>query len=171
MNSWLTSATQSLFNVSSSSSGRILTASLELGHPIPLFSSNWAIEPQAQLIFQHQGLDLRNDMFSQISYVQGDVFTGRFGTRVVGNFLTDKMTVRPFLLANLWHDFEGQDTVAFNTTPIMTNHGVTAVEVGGGVSASMGKWVDAYAKVSYTTDIDGNSQNSITGKLGFRLIW
>ncbi len=53
----------------------------------------------------------------------------------------------------------------------MTNHGVTAVEVGGGVSASMGKWVDAYAKVSYTTDIDGNSQNSITGKLGFRLIW
>jgi autotransporter family porin len=90
---------------------------------------------------------------------------------VVGNFVGDKARFRPFLMTNLWHDFGGQDTVAFNATPIITSHNVTAIEVGGGVSASMGKWADVYAKVSFTTDIDGNMQSSVSGRLGFRLVW
>jgi hypothetical protein len=61
--------------------------------------------------------------------------------------------------------------VAFNATPIVTSHNVTAIGVGGGVSASMGKWADIYAKVSYTTDIDGNMQSSVSGRLGFCLVW
>jgi hypothetical protein len=28
-----------------------------------------------------------------------------------------------------------------------------------------------YAKVSYTTGIDANSQSALSGRLGFRLIW
>jgi outer membrane autotransporter protein len=90
---------------------------------------------------------------------------------VVGNFVGDKARFRPFLMTNLWHDFGGQDAVAFNATPIITSHNVTAIEVGGGVSASMGKWADVYAKVSFTTDIDGNMQSSVSGRLGFRLVW
>jgi outer membrane autotransporter protein len=170
MESWMTQTTLSSLNVSTAGNGRMFTASLELGYPIPL-SPSWAIEPQAQFIFQHFGDDLLNDTFSQVSTVEDNAFTGRFGARLVGNLVTEKMVVRPFALVNLWHGFDGQDTIAFNTTSIGTNQSVTAMEFGGGVSASLDKWVDVYAKVSYTTDIDGNFQHSISGRLGFRLIW
>jgi outer membrane autotransporter protein len=170
MNSWLTESNQSVLNVSTSTPGRIFTTSLELGYPIAL-PWHLAIEPQAQFIYQHEGFNLLFDPYSQISFAQSDVFTGRFGARLVGNFVTDKAIIRPFLLTNLWHDFNGNDTVAFNTVPIVTSQNVTAIEVGGGVSVSMSKWLDAYAKVSYTTDIDGNMQSAISGKVGFRLVW
>jgi outer membrane autotransporter protein len=85
--------------------------------------------------------------------------------------MRDKMVIKPFTLANLWHGFDGQDTIAFNATSIVTNQSMTALEFGAGVSASVGKWADVYAKASYTTDIDGNYQNSFGGRLGFRLTW
>jgi outer membrane autotransporter protein len=170
MESFITSTTNSSLNVSTSGNGRIGTASLELGHPIPLWNE-WAVEPQAQLIFQHWGNDLFNDAFSQISTAEDNAFTLRFGLRLTGNLVRDKTVYKPFALVNLWHGFNGQDTIAFNQTLITTNFGVTALEFGGGVSASLSKWADIYAKVTYTTDIDGNFQNSFTGKLGFRLVW
>ena len=48
---------------------------------------------------------------------------------------------------------------------------MTAIEVGGGVSTSISKRLDAYAKVSYATAIDGNYLKAVTGRLGFRLVW
>ena len=170
MQSWLTSSTNSARNISTSSSGRIGTASLEMGYPIPVWSG-WAIEPQAQFIFQRWGNDLLNDPFAQVSTVEGNAFTSRFGLRLTGDLVRDKMVIKPFALVNLWHGFNAQDTIAFNQTSIITNLSVTALEFGGGVSASVGKWADVYAKATYTTDIDGNYQSSFTGKLGFRVIW
>ena len=170
MQSWLTSSTNSARNVSTNSTGRIGTASLEMGYPIPVWS-DWAIEPQAQFIFQHWGNDLLNDPYAQVSTVEDNAFITRFGLRLTGNLLRDKMVIKPFALVNLWHGFDGQDTIAFNQTSIVTNHGVTALEFGAGVSASIGTWTNLYAKVSYTTDIDGNFQSSFTGRLGFRLVW
>jgi outer membrane autotransporter protein len=170
MQSWLTSSTNSVRNVSTNSNGRIGTASLEMGYPIPVWS-DWAIEPQAQFIFQHWGDDLLNDPYAQVSTVENNAFISRFGLRLTGNLVQDKMVIKPFALVNLWRDFGGQDTIAFNQTSIATNQSVTALEFGAGASASLGKWVDVYAKASYTTDIDGNFQSSFTGRLGFRLSW
>ena len=170
MQSWLTSSTNSVRNVSTNSNGRIGTASLEMGYPIPVWS-DWAIEPQAQFIFQHWGNDLLNDPYAQVSTVENNAFISRFGLRLTGNLVRDKMVIKPFALVNLWRDFGGQDTIAFNQTSIATNQSVTAMEFGAGASASVGTWTDVYAKVSYTTDIDGNFQNSFTGRLGFRLRW
>ena len=62
MQSFMTASTQSVSNFSSTYSGRIFTASLELGYPIPIFSS-WAIEPQAQVYYQRYGNDLYSDPF------------------------------------------------------------------------------------------------------------
>jgi outer membrane autotransporter protein len=170
MQSWITSTTNSARNVSTASNGRIGTASLEMGYPIPVWSG-WAIEPQAQFIFQHWGDDLLNDLYAQVSTVENNAFISRFGLRLTGNLVRDKMVIKPFALVNLWRDFGGQDTIAFNQTSIATNQSVTAMEFGAGMSASVGTWTDVYAKVSYTTDIDGNFQSSFTGRLGFRLTW
>jgi len=170
MQSWITSSTNSVRNISTSSNGRIGTASLELGYPIPVWSE-WAIEPQAQFIFQRWGNDLLNDTFAQVSTVEDDAFIARFGLRLTGNLVRERMVIKPFALVNLWHGFDGQDTIAFNQTSIITNQSMTALEFGGGVSASVGKSTDVYAKATYTTGIDGNFQSSFTGKLGFRVIW
>ncbi len=72
---------------------------------------------------------------------------------------------------NLWQNFGGQDTITFGSTTIATNLLATALEFSGGVSASLGTRADLYAKVSYTTGIDANSQSALSGRLGFRLIW
>jgi autotransporter family porin len=84
---------------------------------------------------------------------------------------TDKMTIKPFVVANLWHDFGEQDTIAFDATPIVNRQSGSAIEFGGGLSASAGKWADVFAKVSYTTAIDGISLTSLGGRFGFRLLW
>ena len=170
MESFMTATTQSVGNLSSTDNGRMFTASLELGYPIPIFS-NWAIEPQAQFYYQRFGNDLYTDPFAQISTTENNFFTGRVGTRVVANFVTEKMTLTPFVLANLWHGFGGQDTLAFDATPIVNRQGGSAIEFGGGLSASAGKWADVYAKVTYLTAIDGVSLTSLSGRFGFRLTW
>ena len=170
METFMTATTQSVSSISSTDNGRMFTASLELGYPIPVFS-NWAIEPQAQFYYQHYGNDLYTDPFAQISTTENNFFTGRVGTRVVANFVTEKMTLTPFVLANLWHGFGGQDTLAFDTTPIVNRQGGSAIEFGGGLSASAGKWADVYAKVTYLTAIDEVSGNSLSGRFGFRLSW
>ena len=45
----------------------------------------------------------------------------------------------------------------FDATPIVNRQSGSAIEFGGGLSASAGKWADVFAKVSYTTAIDGIS--------------
>ena len=170
METFMTATTQSVGNLLSTDNGRMFTASLELGYPIPIFS-NWAIEPQAQFYYQRYGNDLYTDPFGQISTTENNFFTGRVGTRVVANFVTEKMTLMPFVVANLWHGFGGQDTLAFDTVPIVNRQGGSAIEFGGGLSASAGKWADVYAKVTYLTAIDGVSGNSLSGRFGFRLTW
>ena len=76
------------------------------------------------------------------------------------------MTLKPFVLANLWHGFGGQDTIAFDATPIVNRQSGSAIEFGGGLSASAGKWADVYAKVIYTTGIDG-----VSLELAERQVW
>jgi outer membrane autotransporter protein len=170
MVSWLTGSTLSSLNVATNAYGRMGTASLELGYPIPL-GGTWAIEPQAQGIFQRWNGDATQDTFSNVSNVEDDIVTARFGLRLTNTIVADKMIIKPFAQVNLWQNFGGQDTITFGSTTIATNLLATALEFSGGVSASLGTWADLYAKVSYTTGIDANSQSAVSGRLGFRLFW
>jgi outer membrane autotransporter protein len=156
--------------VATSAYGRMGTASLELGYPIP-FAGTWAIEPQAQGILQRWNGDATQDTFSNVSNSEDDIVTARFGLRLTNTIVADKMTIKPFAQANLWQNFGGRDTITFGSTTIATNLLATALEFSGGVSASLGNWADLYAKVSYTTGIDANSQSALGGRLGFRVIW
>jgi outer membrane autotransporter protein len=170
MLSWLTGSTLSSLNVATNAHGRMGTASLELGYPIP-FAGTWAIEPQAQGILQRWNGDATQDTFSNVSNAEDDIVTARFGLRLTNTIVADKMTIKPFAQVNLWQNFGGRDTITFGSTTIATNLWATALEFSGGVSASLGSWADLYAKVSYTTGIDANSQSALSGRLGFRVLW
>jgi autotransporter family porin len=143
-------------------------ARARLSHP---FAGTWAIEPQAQGIFQRWNGDASQDTFSNVSSTEDNIVTARFGLRLTNTIVADKAIIKPFAQVNLWQNFGGQDTITFGTTTIATNLLATALEFSGGVSASLGSRTDLYAKVSYTTGIDANSQSAISGRLGFRLIW
>ena len=136
------------------------------------FARTWAIEPQAQGIFQRWNGDATQDTFSNVSNAEDDIVTARFGLRLTNTIAADKMIIKPFAQVNLWQNFGGQDTDHLRlrraSPPTFL---ATALEFSGGVSASLGGWADLYAKVSYTTGIDANSQSALSGRLGFRLIW
>lgn len=82
------------------------------------------------------------------------------------------MPIKPFLLANLWHEFgNASDVVKFNGYPIRSERNSTAIELGGGLSAQVTQNLALYAKASYTTELDGMEQRSVGGKLGLRVTW
>lgn len=146
--------------------GKGVSASLEGGAPIAL-TQNWVIEPQAQIIWQHMSVDDRNDGFSDVDFDTGDAFTGRVGLRLQGTF----NQIQPYLKANAWHAFDGQDDVYFDGFPITTEMDGTSVELGGGLIATLQENVSMFAAADYTFDVDGERQRALEGNVGIRVKW
>lgn len=170
MHSWLDGDTFSVRGVETREEGAALTASLEGGYPIAI-GGKWVIEPQAQLIWQPVWLDTARDPFSRIVYADSDGVTGRLGARLTGSFQAGETRLVPYLKANLWHGFDGTDTVRFEATPIRLEHEATALEIGGGLAAQITDFVSVYGTASYTTEIDDFTQESLSGTAGLRLTW
>ena len=150
--------------------GTGVTASLEGGYPITL-TSEWTLEPQAQIIWQHLSLDDQTDRFSTVSFDSDDAVTGRLGVRLQGNFQTQVANFQPYLKANLWHNFDSEDRVIFAETPILTEIGGTALELGGGVVAKLSESTSLFATADYTFDIDGEKTRVFEGNLGISVKW
>lgn len=81
------------------------------------------------------------------------------------------MTLQPYLKANLWHDFDAEDTIDFDPTPIVTERGGTSLEIGGGVVAKLTETVSLFAIADYTTDLDGERRRVFEGNLGVNIRW
>ena len=151
--------------------GTGITASLEGGYPIAL-TPEWTIEPQGQLIWQHLSLDDQTDRFSTVSFDSDDAVTGRLGVRLQGNFRTEATTFQPYLKANLWHNFDGEDDrITFAETPIITEIGGTALELGGGVIATLSESTSLFATADYTFDVDGEKTRIFEGNIGVSVKW
>ncbi len=157
--------------VSSDLDGTAVTASLEGGIPIAL-GEGIALEPQAQLIWQHLDLDDSEDDFAEINYDTSDTFTGRVGARLTGSFESDAGTQwQPYLKANLWYSPSGTDEVSFDADEVKTKIGTTAVEVGGGLVAAISDRVSLFGTGDYTFDIGGQEKEAVEGNLGLQVSW
>ncbi len=75
-------------------SGTNFTASIEGGLPIAL-GYGVALEPQAQFIYQHLGLNGTADTLSSIAFAQSDLLNGRIGMRLKGTFGTGEAIWTP----------------------------------------------------------------------------
>lgn len=60
---------------------------------------------------------------------------------------------------------------AFDATPIVTRRSATSLEIGGGITAQLGRAVGVYATLAYSTDLDSNSRQGFAGNLGIRITW
>ncbi len=150
-------------------SGRLFTVSLEGGYPIPL-GFGLTLEPQAQIIWQHLGFDRTRDAFSTIALGEGGNVTGRIGARLLNEFQAHGVQWQPYLKANLWHDFNRTQTVAFDADLITAGLGGTALELGGGLVARVNPATSFYATADYTTGL-GSRRTAIKGRFGLRVTW
>ncbi|MGO4677596.1 autotransporter outer membrane beta-barrel domain-containing protein [Bosea sp. 2YAB26] len=168
--SWFDGDPRSTRGIGMSADGAGLTGSLEAGYPIQI-GAGLALEPQAQLIWQSVSFGTERDRFSAVRFSPDDALTGRIGARLTGDWALGGMTLKPYLLANLWRTFSGSDTATFNVTPIATGFGYSSLELGGGVAAQVMPNVGVYAAASYTSNIGGDHRRGIKGNLGLRVTW
>lgn len=170
MGSWFGGNAESDAGVGIDVDGAGITASLEGGYPIAI-ANGWTLEPQAQLIWRHVSLDDTHDRFAAVGFDLDDGVAGRLGARLQGTYDLGGTVVQPYLKVNLWHEFDGSDTVRFDADPIVTERGGTSLEFGGGVVARMTDSVSLFATADYTTEVDGPKREVFEGNLGLSIKW
>lgn len=167
---WLGGDASSGRGIGTEVGGGSFAASVEGGYPFFL-GNGWTVEPQAQLIWQRVDLDDTRDAFSTIDHGVTDGFIGRLGARLESNTLVSGVPLKPFVDINLWHSFDATSPVIFNGRAVVTDLGGTSLEVGGGISAQLSKFVSLYGGASFATDLDGDDHQSYSGNVGLRIRW
>jgi outer membrane autotransporter protein len=172
MNTWVNANPLSTRNIGTTSTGNIITASLEAGYPIAL-TSYLTLEPQVQAIWQHLSLGSSQDRISTIGFAQTDTAAGRLGVRLQGSIETGKGLVQPFVTTNLWYGSAVIDNVTFAGTDAIPTaaQNTTSFEVRAGLSATLSKFANVYASVGYATELTGDYGKAVKGRLGMRVTW
>ncbi|MCW3481946.1 autotransporter outer membrane beta-barrel domain-containing protein [Neisseriaceae bacterium JH1-16] len=151
--------------------GKAFAASLEGGYPLTL-RPNLTFEPQAQLIWQRVAIDDLNDGISTVSFERQDGFLGRIGARLQGQFERANATWQPYLRVNLLRSFGGNDQATFaGSTAIPTTLTGTAGQFGAGLVGKLSPSSSVYATLTYTTNLDSTSRETIAGNIGARFAW
>ncbi|MGY2397872.1 autotransporter family protein [Pseudomonas sp. SDO5271_S396] len=149
--------------------GRDLTASAEVGWPLPI-TSNWIVEPQAQLIVGKTRLDSQNDGISDVKYSADTRVTTRLGVRLRGDYTFYGMPWQPYVRTNVWHTRAGENSVIYNdVTRIDTEQQSTTLELGTGARVQVAEGVSLYGEVGYQRNLDSNRSSGREGTLGVRI--
>ncbi len=149
--------------------GHAWSASLETGYPIAL-SSQWTVEPQAQIIATKVSLDSANDSVSHVSYDAQTELTGRLGVRLEGNFKSGAVPLLPYLQVNIWHGDGGRDTLTFDDLDqIKTDYRYTSMDIGTGLVAQINRNFSVHAGIDYASNLDAHQQERVGANLGIRL--
>lgn len=171
MGTWFHTHVDSSQHFDDAMHGSSFSASLEGGVPIAL-TSHLALEPQAQAIFQHITMDGFQDPVSSVAFSSINAATGRLGGRLLGRFSNETQTLEPYLKLNLWRNFHrNYNTVFAGEDVVPANLASTAVELGGGVSATLTPRLSVYGDASYLRNIDSLHRRGATANLGLRLLW
>ncbi|MGF6605737.1 outer membrane autotransporter protein [Paraburkholderia sp. WSM4175] len=157
--------------VSATTHGNAVTGSLEGGLPFAIGHS-LTLEPQAQLIWQHQTIKDLNDGISNVTFSNGNTMVGRLGVRLAGVYEAARVTWQPYLRLNLLRSFGSTDKATFGgVTPISTSVGQTTGQIDAGMVAKLTKHGSAFATVSLGTNLGGEHQRVVTGNVGARWTW
>ena len=137
--------------------GTSVAASVEAGYPIPLGWQGLAVEPQAQLVYQHLDFARRTDV-DGINVDLGSPNQGVFrgGARLTKQFAgTDSMLFTPYLKANVLQGIDGGDAVHFSNVAFGTGRFGTALQVGGGITGTLTRNLSVYGDVAWQHDVGG----------------
>lgn len=163
--------------------GNTYIASVEVGKPYQLGDSSWALEPQAQLIWQHSDFDsviIPGDAKTRASVSADDAVIGRLGVRLTTQYDTEHGTVKPYVRVNLWQELsDGSDTTTYvNTsnnageTSLTSDQRYSSTEVALGATWAATSEVQAYTEVGKSYQNGGSKSqisNDVSGTVGIKI--
>lgn len=164
--------------------GNSVTASVEVGKPWQLGDSNWAFEPQAQLVWQWSNFDdvtLNDGADTHVSTDADSAVIGRLGARLTADYDTKIGKVKPYVRVNYWQELtDGADSVTYSNganshgkTTLSANQKFSATEAAVGATWTVTNDVQAYTEVGRTwdngddTNVDANLSASVGMKIRF----
>ncbi len=158
-------------------SGRGIMASVEGGYPIAL-GDDWAIEPQAQLVYQ--GLNFKDgaDAFGGVAFQNSNAVYGRVAGRLQKE-LTNADGTRTALWAraSLWSDFGSEAKTTFtnlagaNPATLKTDLGGNWAQIDVGVSGQVSRNVSAFATANYGQSLGGGKGHGWGARAGIKVAW
>ena len=147
--------------VSAKQRGNALAFSVEGGKNYSL-GSNWAIEPQAQLIYQYLNLKDFNDGVREVHYGNDSALRARLGFRT-----TYKKSF--YSIANVWHDFSNTTEANIGSDRIKEKYSATWGEIGLGVQLPITNSAYVYSDVRYERSFTSNPKHKgYRGTVGFK---
>ncbi|MCS2158122.1 autotransporter-associated beta strand repeat-containing protein [Scandinavium sp. H11S7] len=164
--------------------GNTVTASVEVGKPWQLGDSNWAFEPQAQLVWQWSNFDdvtLNDGVDTHVSTDADSAVIGRLGARLTADYDTNMGKVKPYVRVNFWKELtDGDDAVTYSNganshgkTTLKANQQFSATEAAVGATWTVTNDVQAYTEVGKTwdngdnTNVDADLSASVGMKIRF----
>ncbi|WP_369432911.1 autotransporter outer membrane beta-barrel domain-containing protein [Snodgrassella alvi] len=165
-------------NPSGKQKGHGVTASVEIGQPFTLGSSNWKLEPQAQII--HQWLDLNDSDISgrtTVSHGHNNTWLFRLGGRLEGSYQLNKGSLRPYARVNFFYSPDGADHTSYITNVATTrlnagaSHASTELAIGG--TYDITNKVKAYGEIGHTWSNGGDAHTKapVNGSVGLKINW
>ncbi len=162
--------------------GNTVTASVEVGKPWQLGDSNWAFEPQAQLVWQWSNFDdvtLNDGVDTHVSTDADSAVIGRLGARLTADYDTNMGKVKPYVRVNFWKELtDGEDAVTYSNganshgkTTLKASQQFSATEAAVGVTWTVTNDVQAYTEVGKTWD-NGDNTNvdaDLSASLGMKI--
>ena len=147
--------------VSAKQRGNALAFSVEGGKNYAL-GSNWAIEPQAQLIYQYLNLKDFNDGVREVHHGNDSALRARLGFRT-----TYKKSF--YSIANVWHDFSNTTEANIGSDRIKEKYSATWGEFGLGVQLPVTNSAYVYSDVRYERSFTSNPKHKgYRGTVGFK---
>ncbi|RDS79102.1 autotransporter domain-containing protein [Dyella monticola] len=153
------------------------TATVEIDRAFRLGRSGWAIEPQAQAIYQRLSFASGQDAYAQISYRDSTAGYGRMGARLIKPFSNNGTPLYFWFNANVWSCFGCNAKTIFASTTglepltLRSSIGGTWFQFGPGVAMSATRRASLFATLEYVDGIEGNTGHGLQGDIGFRLTW
>ncbi|MDY0309079.1 MAG: autotransporter outer membrane beta-barrel domain-containing protein [Castellaniella sp.] len=152
-------------------------ASLEVGYPISL-AQRWALEPQAQMIYQYVTINRTKDSFGRIKFDDTHAGYARIGARLVHQADNRKgKGATVWLRANLWQQFGPDNRTTFSnlagehSVVMKTRSSNTWVQMGLGVSGQLSERVSGFIAADYNRSLGGYAGSGVSGRLGIRILW
>ncbi len=164
----------SVNSVNLGTEGRSLSASAELGQRFAL-GGGWAIEPQAQLVYNRLNLEDAVIRGARVQQDSHDGTTARLGVRLVGDVGASVGRLQPYARLNVWHSFSGNDKTTFvgpaASTTFSTGIGSTSTELAGGFTLAMTPSASLYGEIGKLFAAGGSAtrvKSSVQASVGLK---
>ncbi len=177
---WYEADAKSIYNQRIEPNGFGIATSLEGGYALK-FGSNWSLEPQAQLVYQHISFDHARDQFGFIWFEHAESLRGRLGFRLVKTWdIGDEAMPRfvsGWLRTNIWHEFLGKTQTSLGTfdgrnmAPFTSDLGGTWGEISAGISGQASKNTHLFTTAAYNRSLDSKGREAWSGRLGLTINW